>query len=258
MYFKENLSAARITSYRSLIGLDSTVKTSQVVDIYTSIQTLSALLYPAFQFLEVVLRNRLIAEFQKEFQENESDNESDLWFVKANLGTETTNIFNNTYKKTRKDFQKKGRRFSHDDFVCKLTLGNWVHLLQKKNRKNNVINNFWGVKFKIIFPGIGNERITIGSLYEFFDILLDKRNRLFHHEPIWKSDELLNEAFHAKDIMGKYSDICDEILNIFDLIIKGLHYCSPKMSLYIKDKYRNAICREIANEKQKIRLSLKI
>lgn len=254
MYFKENLSAARITSYRSLIGLDLTIKTNQVVDIYTSIQTLSALLYPAFQFLEVVLRNRLITEFQNEFKKTESD----LWFINAKLGSKTTKIFDKIYGDTRNDFHKKGKKFSHDDFVCKLTLGNWVFLLQRSNRNNDVINNFWGVKFKKIFSGIGNEKISIGSLHNFFDNLLDKRNRLVHHEPIWKSVKLLNRTFHAKNTMGKYSDICDEILNIFDLIVKGLHYCSPEISLYIKDKYRSTISNKITREKRKMRLSLKV
>lgn len=254
MYFKENLSAARITSYRSLIGLDLTIETNQVVDIYTSIQTLSALLYPAFQFLEVVLRNRLITEFQNEFKRSESD----LWFINAELGSSTTKIFHDTYKKTRDNFLQEGKRFSHDDFVCKLTLGNWVFLLQKRNRKSDVINNFWGVKYKKIFSGVGDEKIKIGDLHNFFDNLLDKRNRLFHHEPIWKSVKLLNETFHAKSTMGKYSDICDEILNIFDLIVKGLHYCSPEISLYIKDKYRNAISNKITREKKKMSRSLKV
>lgn len=249
MYFQENLTASRINSYRSLLGLDLTVKTSQVIEMYTSIQTISALLYPAFQYLEIVLRNRLVVEFQNEFEKNPGD----LWFVRAGFGYKTTKLLQKVYDDTLADLQRRNKNFSNDDFVCQLTLGNWVFLLKKINRRSITASNFWGVKYKTIFSGIGNKNLTIGDVHNLFDAILNKRNRLFHHEPIWKNDDLLNDIFHAKNISGKYSDVCNEILRIFDLIIEGLECCSPEMSLYVKEKYRSSIVNKIRREKNKMR-----
>jgi len=252
--FDENLTTNRISTYRSLLGLKKeNVDDKTVIGLYVSIQSLLSYLYPPFHFFEVTFRNRLNYQLSDSFKEI-------VWYKEIPLHFETFNIIDDKFNLLAEKIVKKSNNtlslkdakdlVNHDDLVCALSLGQWVHLLSKKNRNSSEMSAFWGARKNKVFLGIIKGE-NISDIFLLFEKILDYRNRFFHHEPIWKN-ESMTEEFFQKSIQEKFDIVCQEILQIYDLIISGIYKCSPALSNTVKIYYRKNILSEIEKQKEEL------
>lgn len=250
--FDENLTPNRISTYRSLLGLKKNdVDDKTVIGLYVSIQSLLSYLYPPFHFFEVTFRNRLNYQLSDSFK-------TIVWYKETPLSHETFEIIDDKFNRLAENIVKNSNNtiliedamdlVNHDNLVCDLSLGQWVHLLSKKNRQGSKMSSFWGARKNKVFLGIKRNE-SISDIFLLFEDILSYRNRFFHHEPIWKN-ESMTEDFFQKSISEKFDIVCQEILKIYDLIILGIYKCSPVLSNSVKMYYRKNLLSEIKKQQE--------
>lgn len=238
-----NFTKKRISAYRSTLGLkEEDIPDKFIFGLYISMQSITALLYPPIHFLEVILRNRMNNYLCEDF--------GDFWYESISLMPNTHSEIKFIHNTLIKEAKKNGKIITNDDLICNLTLGVWVHLLDKANRSSdNNISAFWGAKANKVFSGIGSKKI--GNVRDLLGEIHVIRNRFIHHEPIWKKDYMTGEFFN-QSTLEKYNIACNEINNIFDKIIEGINICEPRMSNIVKISYRKKITTEIEIQKENL------
>lgn len=97
-----------------------------------------------------------------------------------------------------------------DDVVCRLTFGFWVNMLDPHYRNAATKSRFiWNQhRFRTAFPGSG-PGLTAARVMDRLRQLKDLRNRLFHHEPIWKSKHVNSLPDAVRVLRAKYEEVCE-------------------------------------------------
>jgi hypothetical protein len=213
----KGLSIPRVSVYTDL-GLQPNSK--ELVDAYFALQEMSSHFFVPIQILEVCLRNSIYHALCRKFSEN-----SRLWHEIIPISQEGRRILTLAKNKSAENStRKRSNSYTQDDLVSNIMLGFWVHMLEPihADPKNNP-HHFWQSEIDNVFPGRGGK--SLKSIFPELKRVNIYRNRLYHHEPVWKGKraQSLNQAIESLE--REYS-------KIFEVIT----WLSPE-----KVKYMNAV-----------------
>lgn len=173
-------SKPRINSY-----LAENDTAERVLEKYHLNLTLSEAMMPSLHYLEILLRNRLDAIIGYYYGENWLIQPSPFLMISLK---DTQKIEIITDKLSR-----EGKRTGHDAILAQMTFGFWCSFFHKKY--DPVI---WHRRqaLKTIFPSLPRHQRTRKYLEQKILKIKLLRNRIAHHEPVWKYKVSTNEA-HA-------------------------------------------------------------
>lgn len=225
--FFDAISNPRINSYKFYFGL--TLSSNDLVACYQWNEAVSVSFFKLNNLIEIVLRNRFHSTLSQHFFTLPKEevistrvrrNTPYSYQTTSTLGTlSSCNWYNNQFleKKTLQKVLDKTHHkrsgtpltnpISPDDLVASQTLGFWCSLISKNSAMP------WDQILDKIFP---NHRLTksyianvhsslatvtnpwsvqdnIQMLSNRLELLNDFRNRIAHHEPIWKLNNLYDE-----------------------------------------------------------------
>lgn len=191
------LSHARLSNYRSFFG---TTDDAQVLALYQWNDELSACLFRTLRQVEVVLRNQFHKAFSLRYGAVGASGSRD-WYAYVALGPLSKNkIKDITHRKLGQQFLPRMPVPSPDDVVSRLTFGFWPRLLDlNKDSLNQPID--WGPILLEVLPGHRQRQASHwakqkhqDALFARLDLCNELRNRIAHHEPIWKLGPLMHEG----------------------------------------------------------------
>lgn len=198
-----SISESRLHFYTEFLNCNSN---EEKIGAYLAYQDLSGEFFQLIQMIEVALRNAI----------NNSliETHGDAWFDSIL----SSDISKALVTKAKKDCLT----VSNDNVICRLTLGFWVYMLDVPYRDTaNKISYIWSPERRDkCFSDAKNPwgaNLGVKALFDEFHKVLLFRNRLFHHEPIWKKHNCNN---HNKAV--------DNIRRDFTFLMKTLSYVSPE------------------------------
>jgi hypothetical protein len=196
----ENLSASRLRTYRTALTHQvSGLTTADTVKSYFLLNDISQHFFVPLQLVEVVLRNRIndhIINFKRKSH----------WYDSVPATVKAKDAVT----KAKDLAQAEVKTPTADDVVCRLTFGFWANLLDKPHRDTTSADHFlWDQhSFKKVFPG-AERSVSIGVACVRLIALNTLRNRLFHHEPIWKSKQVTSLESAIKTVEAQYEDLLE-------------------------------------------------
>jgi hypothetical protein len=190
------LSHARLSNYRSFFGAADDV---QALGLYQWNDDLSAVLFRTISLVEVVLRNKFHHAMSLRYGAVGTHASKD-WYAHVALDAHSrSKITDITHYKRGGQMLPRVPAPSPDDVVSGLTFGFWPHLLDLKIDLNNQAVD-WGPILVDVLPGHRQRQTTFwakrkhrDTLFARLDLCNELRNRIAHHEPIWKLGPLLSE-----------------------------------------------------------------
>lgn len=191
------LSHARLSNYRSFFGA---ADDAQALGLYQWNDDLSAVLFRTISLVEVVLRNQFHHAMSLRYGAVGGHGSKD-WYAHVALGAlSRSKIMDVTHYKQGNQVLPRVPAPSPDDVVSGLTFGFWPHLLDlKKDIHNQPLA--WGPILVDVLPGHRQRQAGYwakvrhrDSLFARLDLCNELRNRIAHHEPIWKLGSLLSEG----------------------------------------------------------------
>ena len=209
------ISAPRLSFYKQFLGCRSE---EEQVGTYLAFQDLSGEFFSVLQMVEVGLRNAINDAAKNHFS-------SSSWFETAPQTRKSKEL---VVLAKEKALSECGARYSDDDVVCRLSLGFWVYMLDSAHRDTaNKSAYLWTPEMRDL--AFGNARnpwggkLTVNSLFDEFQKILKLRNRLFHHEPIWKKHNC------------KSVDIAvDNVKKEYEFLLRALGYVSPGKAILLE------------------------
>lgn len=196
------VSDARMKPYLNAANQDL----AKAIRIYEINIKLSEVLYPSLQTFEITFRNRINEVLIDKYGRNWCDG---LVLKLENYDVETITKAKNKIKK---------KPITQGRVMAELNLGFWIGLLTKKYYSQSIFNKC----IKDIFPNVSpSERAFQKIAPRFKEEILNLRNRVFHHEPIWDKNYKLEQ---------KYSYMC-----------WVLSWISPEVAIWMKsyDTFQN-------------------
>jgi hypothetical protein len=235
------LSHARLSSYRRFFTTQSDEET---LGLYEWNEDLSANFFRLIITIEIVLRNQCHSAMSTRFGAIGGGTSRD-WYEHVRLTTissqkiqEITHIGRHGHRRPRSPFP------SPDDVISRLTFGFWPHLLDV-NHDSNHQPIPWGDILLDILPGHRQRQAIYWSKQKHRDILFGRldlcnemRNRIAHHEPIWKMGPLMEET-RARNgsspsivapAPASPSDALNRLKLIYERLIELLGWLSPEIA----------------------------
>lgn len=191
------LSHARLSNYRSFFGA---VDDTEALGLYQWNEELSAVLFRTISLLEVVLRNQFHQAMSRRYGAVGGNGSRD-WYVHVKLNQRSeSKIQRITHKKSGEQWLLRVPAPSPDDVVSGLTFGFWPHLLDLKfDLQGQPVA--WGPILVDVLPGHRQRQASYwakqkhrDTLFARLDLCNELRNRIAHHEPIWKLGPLMAEG----------------------------------------------------------------
>lgn len=210
---KQGLSVQKLNSYSRFLGCQTD---KELIAAYMVLQSLQEKFYLPMQLVEITLRNN-INDGVKELLSNRgaAANYSNRWYNTVPVTDISKSQVDQAKRKAKAEV--RGRGYNHHDVVARLTFGFWVYLLDSPHRLTGAANRdhqLWPFLNDSVFPDRGDKGIP--ALFNDLNTLNKLRNRLFHHEPIWRS----------KGVDSKQSAL-DKLQNNYSLVMDVLGYLSP-------------------------------
>ncbi|MGF6540551.1 Abi family protein [Paraburkholderia youngii] len=191
------LSHARLSNYRSFFGA---ADDAEALGLYQWNEDLSAVLFRIISLVEVVLRNRFHHAMSLRYGVAGGYGSKDWYLHVALNGRSRSKVTDITHYKQGQQMVPQIPAPSPDDVVSGLTFGFWPHLLDLKTDLHNQ-NVSWGPILVDVLPGHRQRQATYWAkpkhrdgLFARLDLCNELRNRLAHHEPIWKLGPLRQEG----------------------------------------------------------------
>ena len=187
-----SLGNARLMSYRGANESDLDAVARYVWNV-----RLCEALYPAFHFLEIALRNRLHDTIERVTGDA-------LWLSNAPL----LEYESDAVAKAWHELSRNGKSTDSNRIIAELQFGFWTGLLSSRYEPI-----FWrrpqGL-FKA-FPGLPRTSRPLNDLSGRYTRIRHFRNRVFHHEPIWKDSQL---RFKHQQLIEAIGWICPVTLRL--------------------------------------------
>lgn len=166
--FVESISSARLGRYLHV----SNKNTRQAIDLYCLNGKLSQAFYLLIQMWEVCLRNRIDAFLRWKYTDNWPQDQR----LRRNL---QKNDLRRLIEAIDRQSALRGQLPATNAVVADLSAGFWVGLLSKSYD----VPFTWRYNIRRIFPqNVAESRV---SAFDICSDLLDLRNRIAHHEPIY-------------------------------------------------------------------------
>jgi len=209
--FINSLSIDRLKSYEILCPNKDDM---DIIGAYHWNLLISQTLYPFIHSIEIALRNSIHQAASQKF-------ETEFWFEKVVINGKSKSMLDDT----KNDLYRKFGQVSASDIVAGLTFGFWTNLLKQKTYTDQFNpHRLWPDLISSVFPYYArgqDDRKNISNRFEEIRLI---RNRLFHHEPIWKFR-------HAKT-----SDACiAELRRKFNDIFKAIGWISKYKRNYLRE-----------------------
>lgn len=224
----KSLSSPRISTYKKPNLCDAS--NEQSLGLYVWNKQLSGLFYPVLQVLEVSLRNAINNAYiehheqliEANFPQHDWATEKAAidrdWFHKYYTMQNNRPAFQQIAK-AKSDLLRENKVITPDNLIAKLTFGFWVHLTDKNHRSSQPpaqppIIELWPNLNSKVFPyakdlnGIALSINHISS--ELFEVS-KLRNRIAHHEPVWKTVDLFDSDDSINTVIAHY-DQCLKVI----------------------------------------------
>ena len=178
---ENTLSKPRLDSYRSYFSCESD---DEVVGAYLWNKAISTAFYPLLQAVEITLRNAIHLNVTNHFSGNRE------WYLMSKF-PEAKRQAEKCYFKphTKTPLAPKP---SSDSVVASLTFGFWVNLLTHQYDDPVKNKKLWPSLIPLVFPNARGVQATRAKLHQRFKFIKDFRNRVSHHEPIWKIKDAID------------------------------------------------------------------
>jgi hypothetical protein len=190
-----SFSIERLKSYKTLCPSGSE---QEIVGAYHWNLLICQALYPFLHSAEVALRNGIHQAIIGKYQHEN-------WFSFVVKGKKSLQLLEDLHKElSRKGYNKV------DDTIAALTFGFWVNLLKQKTYRDRFNEHrLWPDLIPSVFPRYdrsagGDDRKQIYQRFEEIKLL---RNRLFHHEPIWKFKNSSTANDSVAELRQKFNDV---------------------------------------------------
>jgi len=177
---KDKLSSFRLDPYSTYFNCQNE---AEALGVYQWNKAVSTAFYPLLQAVEVTLRNSIHNAARLHFSGN-SD-----WFRMNRFPNAKKYVVKNIYK-YRGDWVTPTP--TANDAVSKLTFGFWVTLLT--STYDDPVNNsqLWPTLIPTAFPNASGYKATRSYIHERFELIKNFRNRISHHEPLWKIQDVID------------------------------------------------------------------
>lgn len=205
------VSPVRLNTYKQAFlsqPSGAPLATAPAVKAYFLLNDISQHFFVPLQLVEVTLRNKLNAHIKRK-------KNNPRWYDVVPVGQSNLDKVH----KAKTFASNSNIHYQPDDVVCRLMFGFWVSLLGTEYRNTRrPMQCIWDqFALRQVFPGAPSG-LTLGLIFNRLTHLNDLRNRLFHHEPIWKS--------------GNVSSLEDAIARLqhqYNEVIEALNWLSPEM-----------------------------
>lgn len=193
----EALSHPRLSSYRKFFQVATD---AEALGLYQWNEELSGALFRAVSLTEIVLRNQFHKVLSGKYGVFGTSGSRD-WYQHIVLNPiSKKKIQGATHYKRHGTWLPRVPTASPDDVVSKLTFGFWPHLLDVvQDTAGSPVP--WGTMLLAILPGHRQRLETHwrklthqDTFFARLDLCNELRNRIAHHEPIWKLGPLMEEA----------------------------------------------------------------
>jgi len=188
-------SMARLSSYPRHLG---TASAAESYGAYMWSMAISTAFSPLVHALEVGFRNAL----NKELSIHYGNGWFDYWVTKdanelrskgtiqaGKLSTGERLIQEAIKKITSRDYPNgapPGYKPAWQRVLAEMTFGFWVNFLVKRFWDINSKSKLWPNHVTTVFPSAPSHMRAVGPLHKAFDEIVNLRNRIHHHEPLWK------------------------------------------------------------------------
>ena len=201
-----SISVPRLSFYETFLGCATD---QEKVGAYVAYQDLSGDFFCLVQMIEVALRNAK--------NNTINANHGPAWYDSIPQTKKSQDLVLNAKQKA---LDECGVRYTDDDVICRLTFGFWVYMLDAPYRDTQRPCYIWTPENKAkTFPHaknpLGGGDMKVKALFDEFHKVLLFRNRLFHHEPIWKKH-------HCKS----HSQAINNMLKEFNFLMNALSIVS--------------------------------
>jgi len=200
----DGLTNLRLQTYRTqLTTPPHSLPTSETVKAYYLLNDLSQHLFMPMQLVEVLLRNKLNQHIT---QLKRAPNWYDSVPVTPKSQQQVVAAKDQAIRETGRPIPLT------QDVVCRLTFGFWVQLLANPYRLTTTPSNrLWGTRsYRNVFPGAPSS-VPIGAAFDRLLVLNKLRNRLFHHEPIWRQNRVSSIEDAIIEVKSKYTSIVEVV-----------------------------------------------
>ncbi|HDR1791980.1 TPA: hypothetical protein RVS73_002063 [Pasteurella multocida] len=197
------ISEPRLTYYEHYLNCKTP---GEKLSAYFAYQELSGYFLPVIQLIEISMRNAIDTELVKLFGTD--------WYSNIPQSDISRQLVLNAKSKLPKSSNR-------NDMICRLTLGFWIYMLDAEYRNTkskcfiwnpDVQNNVFPNAYNILNP---KTKMSVKAIFDEMQKVLELRNRLFHHEPIWKGH---NCNSHEKAILN--------VIKNYDFLKKVLKWIS--------------------------------
>ena len=157
------LSHERLSTYLKATDNDK----KRALELYVKNTEISAAFYSPLQSLEITLRNSLHNSLSQSFGRNE-------WYTQIELNQRDID----TIRKAQITVKKLHRSVRPPHVVAELSFGFWLSLLNRRYHQK-----LWIPSLSKAFP---HAHLSRAEILETLDHLRLLRNRIAHHEPVFK------------------------------------------------------------------------
>ena len=220
----KTLSIPRIQSYKTLF-IDHTDQ--EIYGIYLWNKALCGAIYPILQAAEIALRNSIDSvarelhgdywyESIPHYQDTDADgnlvNNKNYKSLKDSLNNAKRSV-NRTLRKTQNI--PDGHKPSFDKVISETNFVVWEYVLHPCFFKVGDRNFLWPTKTRKAFSNWPHQsaKDTHTRLYDLVSEIRPFRNRLSHHEPLWKGTTVTTEI-EAIEFISKKIKAIEELLHI--------------------------------------------
>lgn len=193
-------SQERLDSY--LTHKDCSNRKNDALIAYSWNIELSKTLYPALQILEIALRNSLHNAASESYQ-------TESWFDLSFLHLkEQIKVI-----KAKDNLRREKKPIEAGRIVAELSFGFWTSLFDVRYEHNQVL---WPRLLKPVFPFFPKSQRTRSNISRELNRIRRLRNRVFHYEPIWHWQDLVNQHSCIINLVRGLSLFAAEYLTLFD------------------------------------------
>lgn len=245
------ISKNRLESYLALSGNDY----ETAICLYSELQNISKLYFHIIQEIEIAFRNKISTYLSDWIKSIDPNFKSPFFYhekfhssISEKNNSKLQKAFDDIYKRElpkHKKRQKKKQNIHNtsmadalldasldanslltkenlniNSIISELSFGFWIHLFNPEIKN---LNSIFFMEDKKIF---GNEFASAEDLYTQLSSVNNFRNRLFHHEPVWKNKNTKNPATALANLQKKYKN--------FSQILKKI---SPERYEFINKRY---------------------
>lgn len=232
---EDKIAPSRLNSYRQYFSCQND---AEALGVYLWNKALAAAYLPLLQAIEVTLRNSIHSAAKVSFSGNSE------WFLMR------------SFPEAKKEAQRYYQNFlgapiiprpNSDTVVSQLTFGFWVNTLNS-NFDDPVHNKkLWPRLIPVAFPNARGIHATRKALQQRFKFIKDFRNRVGHHEPLWKIKNTIDGGGNiTRHGPTNPSESIIRLNEHTDLMLEALEWLSISRSDFIKNtgyiEHLRAIC----------------